>query len=55
MQEFVQLTVDLLAKPHITLDALRSYAGKANHVAAFIYYWRPFLDQTWTKVASHMS
>ena len=51
MKEFHDLTVELLAKPKLTLDALRSYAGKANHVAALIYQWRPFLDQIWAALS----
>ena len=45
------LTVELLAKPKLTLDSLRSYAGKAYHVAALIYQWRPFLDQIWAALS----
>ena len=51
MKELHDLTVELLAKPKLTLDALRSYAGKANHVAALIYQWRPFLDQIWAALS----
>ena len=47
MADLEKLTVDVLKCPRITLDELRSYAGKANHVATLVYYWRPFLDQVW--------
>ena len=47
MQEFEALTSEMLALPHITTESLRSYAGKANHTAALVYHWRPFLDQIW--------
>ena len=51
MKELHDLTVELLAKPKLTLDSSRSYAGKANHVAALIYQWRPFLDQIWAALS----
>ena len=47
MADLKKLTVDVLKCPRIALDELRSYAGKANHVATLVYYWRPFLDQVW--------
>ena len=47
MADLKKLTVDVQKRPRITLDELRSYAGKANHFATLGYYWRPFLDQVW--------
>ena len=35
----------------VSVDELRSLAGRANHVATLVYTWRPFLDQLWAAVA----
>ena len=40
-----------LAENLISLEELRSLAGKANHVATLIYAWRPFLDQIWAAIS----
>ena len=35
----------------MSLKALRSYAGSANHVANLLFVWRPFLDALWAASA----
>ena len=39
----------------VEIQALRSYAGKANHVATLVHTWRPFLDQLWTAISGTKS
>ena len=51
MMEFTTLVRDTLAKNLISIDDLRSLAGKANHIATLIYAWRPFLDQIWAAIS----
>ena len=52
MKEFHDLTVEMLAKPKLTLDSLRSYAGQANHVAGMLFSERPLLDTLWAALHS---
>ena len=52
MTDFRSLTLDIMKNRYVSLDALRSYAGKANHIAALIMSWRPFLDQIWAALSS---
>ena len=53
MVDVKQLTVDVIRCPRITLDELRSHAGKANHVASLVHspggrswirFGRPYLS-----------
>ena len=40
----------------ISRKELRSFTGKANHVASLIWTWKPFLDELWaTAEAQHRS
>ena len=50
MADLKTLTVDVLKCPQITLDELRSYAGKANHVCNLMYAWRPFISELWAAI-----
>ena len=31
----------------MSVDALRSLSGKANHISNVLYSWRPFLSDFW--------
>ena len=33
-----------------SLKLLQSFAGRANHVAALLYTWRPFLQPLWASI-----
>ena len=51
MDDFTSLVRNTLAENVISIDELRSLAGKANHVATLIYAWRPSLDQIWAAIS----
>ena len=60
MDELKALTQNILSRPRISMDELRSYAGKANHVANLVYYWRPFFGPVmggtqWVKIVGGIS
>ena len=50
MKELYEDTVKLLKRNFIAIRALRSYTGRANHVANLLFGWRPFLDSLWAAV-----
>ena len=51
MQDLYQDTVKLLKRNFISIRTLRSYTGRANHVANLLFGWRPFLDSLWAAVS----
>ena len=55
MDERRELTTSLLKHNFIKLKELRSYTGKANHVANLLFSWRPFLDSLWAASGSNKS
>ena len=51
MSELYQDKVKLLKRNFIAIRALRSYTGRANHVANLLFGWRPSLDSLWAAVS----
>ena len=45
-------TTRLMRKNIIGIKELRSYTGRANHVAGLMFIWRPFLDALWAATAT---
>jgi hypothetical protein len=44
-------TTDAIQKQNvISIKDLRSYAGRANHIANLIWAWRPFLETLWAAI-----
>ena len=51
MDNFTALVQDTMKENLITIEALRSLAGKANRVSTSMYALRPFMDQLWAALA----
>ena len=47
MEDMAATTGELLEHNYISLKTLRSYTGRANHIANLLFSWRPFLDALW--------
>ena len=47
MREFREIVKHAMKQRWLTQDAVRSLAGKANHIANVLYSWRPFLSELW--------
>lgn len=45
LQELRDTILGFFETKVIPLRELRSFAGKANHVATLVYTWRPFLGE----------
>ena len=52
MEDFDGETHKLVKTNLIPAKRLRSYTGRANHIANLLPAWRPFLDYLWTAVSS---
>ena len=52
METLASETLALSSTNVIGIRALRSYAGKCNHVAGLISCWRPFLTELWAALAA---
>ena len=53
--ELKQLTSELRTGNVVGIKSIRSYVGKAQHVASLIHTWRPFLSNIWGAIADHNS
>ena len=47
MREFRDIVKHAMKQRWLAQDAVRSLAGKANHIANVLYSWRPFLSELW--------
>ena len=47
MKDFRKLLAHTRRQRWISVQSLRSFAGKSNHIAKLLFSWRPFLTQLW--------
>jgi hypothetical protein len=52
LNDFLVSTETLLQQNIMSLQELRSYAGRANHVANLLWVWRPFLEELYAAIGS---
>jgi hypothetical protein len=53
--ELKQLTFELRSSNVVGIKSIRSYVGKAQHIASLIHTWRPFLSNIWGAIADRNS
>ena len=51
LDDLLKDTEHFLKKNIIGIRLLRSYTGRANHIANLLFGWRPFLDTLWAAVS----
>ena len=54
LKKFEAQVVEALSANVVTVQALRSLAGRGNHIASLLWAWRPFLQGLWAALSTKL-